>query len=43
MLKITDIRCEQQKNALQAATCKGTKENNHLYCNPKEGKSKCRI
>lgn len=31
------------KNALQAATCKGTKKNTHLYCNPKEGKSKCRI
>lgn len=32
MLKITDIRCEQQKNAPQAVTCKGTKKNTHLYC-----------
>ena len=43
MLKIIDIRCEQQKNAPQAETCKGAKQNNHLYCNPKEEKSKCRI
>lgn len=42
MLKITDIRCEQQKNAPQAATYKGTKKNNHLNYITEKKKSNSR-